>query len=77
MHNPVHILMADILHFSCFGYVLPDKPVFIFNASFLPRGVRIREVDGCFQSLADPLVAGEFSSVVCSDGLDDVLERLE
>ena len=64
MHNPVHILMADILHFSCFGYVLPDKPVFIFNASFLPRGVRIREVDGCFQSLADPLVAGEFSSVV-------------
>ena len=63
MHNPVHILMADILHFSWFGYVLPDKPIFIFNASFLPRGVRIREVDGCFQSLADPLVAGELSSL--------------
>ena len=77
MHNPVHILMADILHFSCFVYVLPDNPVFIFNVPFLPRGVRIREVDGCFQSLADPLVAGEFSFVVCSDGLDDVLERLE
>lgn len=65
--------MADILHFSWFGYELPDKPVLIFNSSFLPGGVRFREVDGCSQSLADPLVAGEFSSVVCSDGLDDVL----
>ena len=46
--------------------------------SFLPRGVRIREVDGVLpESLADPLVAGEFSSIVCSDGLDDVLERFE
>jgi len=57
--------------------ILSDEFVGVFDGSFLPRRVGIREEDWRVEGLGDQLVPCELAAVVCGDGQDMPLERLE
>ena len=44
--------------------VLSDKHICVFDETFLPRGVRVGEIDFCAEVPGDVFVFGEFGSVV-------------
>ena len=57
--------------------ILSDEFVCIFNRSFLPRGIRIGEIDDRSQILCNELVCGKFRAVVSGYGFDVFLVGLQ
>ena len=49
----------------------------IFNTSFLPRTIGVREIYSAVKSLADVLVIHKFDPIVCSDGEDKLFVGLQ
>ena len=61
-------MLIDVLSYEIVG---------VFDGTFLPGGVRIREEDWGVESLGDQFVPCELAAVVGGDGQDVLLEGLE
>ena len=62
-------LVCELADVGAFWYVLPDEFVYVLNRPFLPRCVRVGEVDLNAEPFRYPLVARKLRSVVRRDGV--------
>jgi len=70
--NRLHLAVGDLSEVGAFREVLADEFVCIFDSSFLPRAVRISEIDFRFQGFGKFHMVVEFNTVVGGNGFESL-----